>query len=117
MEVEQVVPGGQDAHNIVDILTVHREPGQPRLADGVQDLPLLRVHGEGHHVGAVEHHVLGGGVVELKDVLDKFLFIALDGARLLALLHHGPDIVLRHLILPVEQRQNGPPQQLDNIDA
>ena len=94
MEVKQVVPGGQDTQDIVGVLAVHREAGQAGLPDDLQNLLLLGLHREGGHVGAVDHHVPGGGVVKLKDVFDKLLLVALDGARFLALLHHGPDVVL-----------------------
>ena len=65
----------------------------------------------------MDHHIPGGGVVKLEDVFNKLLLVSLDGPGLLPLLHHGHDVVLRHLVLSVQQLQNGPPQQLDNIDA
>ena len=116
-EIQEIFPGGQDAHNVVDVLAVHWEPGQARLADGVQYLILLRVGGEGHHIGSMDHHVLGGDVVKLQDVFNKFLLAALNGARFLALLHHSHDVVLRHLVFSVDQIQNGPPQQLHGVDT
>ena len=112
MEVEQIVPGGQNAQNVVRVLPAYREAGQAGLADGVQNFPLLRVGGEGDHVGAVDHHILGGTVVEVQNILDKFLLIASDGSGLLSLLYHGHDVVLRHLVFSVQQIQNGPPKHL-----
>ena len=44
------------------------------------------------------HHVLGGVIVELEDVLDHFLFVFLDGAALAAHVHHHADFFLGDLL-------------------
>ena len=97
--VEQKIPGVEDAYDVVRVLPVHGETGPPGGKDGVQYLFAGVLEPHHHHVGAVDHHVLGGGVVEFEDVLDEFLFGGLDGPPLLAQIHHHADLVLAHILL------------------
>ena len=110
-EVEQVLPGGENADDVIHVLLIYREAGQAGGADGVQNGLLILIQGQGDHIGAVDHHVLGGHVVKLEDVFDELLLVALDGARLLALFHHGHNIVLRDSLAAAQQTQSGPGQQ------
>ena len=74
---------------------IYREAGQTGLPNGGQNGPPHRHPGQRrHHVGAVDHHILRCHVVELEDVLNQLLSLLLNGAGLLALLHHGHDLVL-----------------------
>ena len=90
--------GVEDADDIVGVLLVHREPGQAGVLDGLLDLLRRVLRPEHHHIGAVDHYVLGGGVVELKNILDHFFFAGLNGALLLADIHHHADALFRYLI-------------------
>ena len=94
--VEQIVPGAEDADDVVGVLLIDREPGQTGGPDGLHDL-LVGVAGpDHHHIGAVYHHVLGHGVVEVKDVFDHLFFVGLHGALFLADVHKSAKLLLRH---------------------
>ena len=97
--VEQPIAGVQDADDVVGVLLIHRETGQAGGLDGLRDLLRRVVHPQHHHVGAVDHHVPGGHVVKFEDVLDHLLLTGLDGAFLLADVHHHADALLRYLIV------------------
>ena len=69
------------------------------------------VHPDKAHVGAVDHDVLGGDVVELEDVLDHVPLAGLDGALFLADIHHVADLLLGDFLFlilgaDVHQAQN-----------
>ena len=105
--VDQVVPGGQNAHDIVNIVLIDRKTGQTRGLDGVQNGLVVIIQRQGYHIGAVTHHVVGGHAVEFKDVGDKLLFILLDGSGLLALLHHCHDLIGQFLtLIPAQPGQD-----------
>ena len=92
--VEQPIAGVQDADDVIGVLLIHRETGQAGGLDGLRDLLRRVVHPQHHHVGAVDHHVPGGHVVKFEDVLDHLLLTGLDGALLLADVHHHADAFL-----------------------
>ena len=76
---------------------------RPRGLDGGQNGAVIRPEGQRDHIGAVDHHVVRRHAVELENVLDEFLFVLFNGAGLLALLHHGHDLVGQLLALvPVQ---------------
>ena len=98
--IEEVVPGAEDTHDVVRVLLIDRETGETGVLDGLDDL-LVGIPGpEHHHVGAVDHYVLGHGVVEIEDVFDHLFFVRLDGALLLAQIHKGAELILRHRLEP-----------------
>ena len=68
MKVEKVFAGGQDAHDVVDILVVHREAAQACIQNGADDGIVIVPYPDAEHIRAVGHHVLGGKIVELKEV-------------------------------------------------
>ena len=109
--VEQVVPGVQNAHNVIRILVVDGESGNAGVPDGAQDFLRSVPYPDHHHVGAVDHHVLGGGIVKLENVIDELFLVGLDSAPFLAQVHHHADLVLAHVFLigfriDVEQTQH-----------
>ena len=113
--VEQIIPGAQDADDIVHILPAHGETGKAALPDGLQDLLPRILQPEDGHVRAVDHDLLRGDVVKLKDVLDQLFFAALDGAALLAVFHHQADLILADFLqlglgIDAEQPQHQPRQ-------
>ena len=113
--IHSILAGGEDAHDVVHVSLIDREAGQTGLPNGGENGLLIVIQGEGHHIGAVDHHILRCGVVELEDVLDQFLLGALDGAGLLALLHHGHDLVLRDLLPPAKKPQQRAVEQQDQV--
>ncbi len=97
--VEQIGAGVQDADDVVGVLLVDREPGQAGLPDGADNLLVAVLGPEHDHVGAVNHDLLGGHVVELEDVVNHLLLARLNGPLLLADVHHHADLLLGDLIL------------------
>ena len=97
--IDQVVPGGQNAHDIVDIFLIYRKTGQTGGLDGVQNGLVVIIQRQGYHIGAVTHHVVGSHAVKFKDIGDELLFILLNGAGLLALFHHCHDLIGQFLTL------------------
>ena len=91
--IEQVIPGIQDAHNVVHVPVIDGEAAQSRVQNGSDNGFFAVVDIEAGYVRAVGHHIFGGAVVELEDVLDHFLFIFLNGAALAAHVHHGADLL------------------------
>ena len=99
LRVEQILARGENADDIVRVLLVDREAGQAGRADRCEDLLARVLDPQHHHVGAVDHHVLGGRVVEFKDVVNELFLIRLDRAALLAEVHHHADLILAHVLL------------------
>ena len=93
--VEEIVPAIQNADHIVQVLVIDREAGESALLDGMQDLLVRVLHPEAHDLGAVDHHVLRGEVVEIEDVFDHFLFGGVNGSPFLSNVHQEADILLR----------------------
>ena len=98
--VVAVVAGGvevllvDDAHDVVDVLMVDRQPGVAALGEGLGDL----VHG----IGVLHRHdVHPGGedlihlqVAELDGGADKLALILVQTALGLGLVHHGDELLL-----------------------
>ena len=97
--IDEPLPGAEQADDVVGVLLIDREPGQAGGLYGGLDLLGRVVHPQHLHVGAVNHHVLGGHVVKLEDVLDHLFLAGLDGALLLADVHHHADALLGYLIV------------------
>ena len=91
--------GDQDTHHVVRVLLVDREAGKAGLLDGADDLLVGVLRPEHHHIGTVDHHVLGRHVVKLEDVFNHLLLARLDGPLLLADVHHHTDLLLRDLVV------------------
>ena len=95
---EKIVPGGQNAQDIVHILPADGETGQAALPDGPDDLLRAVIQPEDRHVGTMDHDLLHRQVVEGEDVLDHLLFLRLDGAALFPGIHHKTDLILADIL-------------------
>ncbi len=114
--VQQEVAGEQYALHVVQGVLIHREAAAAALANEVHDLLVGGVDVHGGDVLAVDHAVPGVHVVELEDVLDHLLLVRLDGALLLADVHHLEDVLLgdqlaRIGVAQVEGPEDQPPQR------
>ena len=98
VQVEEQLARAQDTAHIVNILAADRKAGKAAVLNGFDDGVERVLQPQHHHIGAVYHDIGRRGVVEFKDILDKLLFVALDGALLLADIDHQTDIILRYLL-------------------
>ena len=97
--VEQIIPGVEDADDVVGVLLINGKAGEAGVTDGFHDLLVRVLRPEHDHIGAVDHHLGGGGVVELKDILNELPLLLLDFAGFFAHVHHLADIRLADPLL------------------
>ena len=90
---QQKVPGVENAHDVVEVLAVHREAGQAGAPDPRQDLRIGVGQAHRLHVGGMGHGVTGNGVAEIEHIFDPLFFLPLDGALFLAQVHHHADLL------------------------
>ncbi len=95
---EQVLTGAQNANDIIDGLFIDRNARETGIADRAKNLFVRGVHGQGDDVGAVGHHVKGGMIVELEDVVDHLALGLGDGALFLTDIGHHANVLLGDLL-------------------
>ena len=94
-----------DAHDVVDILVIHRQTGIPILRERPGDL----IHGigilHGHHVHPGGQDLLHLQVVELNGSADELALMLVQPALVLGLIHHGDELFLRDAVFRLVAQQ------------
>ena len=88
-----------DAHDVVDALTVNQQTGELGFGEDLGNLLLGGVQGDGLNIHPVGEDIFHLQVVELNGVAQKLSFVQVDAAVLLDLLHQEDQLFGRHFVV------------------
>jgi hypothetical protein len=83
------------AHDVIELLAIHRQPRMPLGAELLQRLIERDIDPHRHDVGPRHHHIIGRGLAQAQDVGNQRAFLAIQ-LRLLAGAYSFEAAITRH---------------------
>ena len=85
-----------NANHVVAVSLVDRDTGKTLRTEDLKKLFVGAVNVCTDHIHAGDHDVLGGGVAEIKHVVDHLPLVALDDSVFMAHIHNCAELMLSH---------------------
>lgn len=93
------IPGIQDTDDIIQILSVNRIAGQTVFFYQVHDFFFVRILGNCDHIRSRSHHSAHTQIIEIKYILNPFLFVLINTSLFFPDIHQHTDFILCHIFI------------------
>ena len=85
-----------DSNHIVAVILINRNTGETFRTENLQKLFIGTVDIHAYHIYPRDHNILGGGITEIKHVIDHLAFVTFDDAIFVADIHNGTKFMFCH---------------------